>query len=330
MRAEQNPKSDLCPDDNYFPVCPDTLNPHALTDFQVYLKRGGRYVLYTRERQYFSHELKQRLVENGTNTVYIPYHQRPSYETYMLDNLEWILNDPEVPADIRSKVFMQTTRGQVEKIFETNMPAIDEKTLENVTHVVRSSISFLATPAAMENIGRFISHDYQTFSHGVQVFTYTMMLMNRLDENWSEQTLVDVGVGALLHDIGKTHISPKILNKPGALDEQEWKQILLHPVYGMRMCTNVDIPQTSLNCIVFHHEKSDGTGYPTGMKQEQIPAPVRAITCCDIYDALTSKRSYAPARTPFEALKIMTGEMEGALDPRIFKAFITILGTPDN
>jgi HD-GYP domain-containing protein (c-di-GMP phosphodiesterase class II) len=248
-------KNELYPDENYFPVCPDTLNPHALTDFQVYLKRGQRYVLYTRERQYFSQKLKQRLVENGINTVYIPYHQRPSYDAYMIENLEWILNDPEVPVSVRSKAFMQTTTNQVKKIYERNMPALDNKTLENVTHVVRSSLCFLATPEAMENIGRFISHDYQTFTHGVQVFTYTMMLMHRLEEDWSEQTLIDAGVGALLHDIGKTNVSSKILNKTGALNEQEWKQILLHPVHGMRMCTSVDISRVSLNCIVFHHEK---------------------------------------------------------------------------
>jgi HD-GYP domain-containing protein (c-di-GMP phosphodiesterase class II) len=79
---------------------------------------------------------------------------------------------------------------------------------------------------------------------------------------------------------------------------------------------------------VFHHEKSDGTGYPTGMRQDEIPVYVRVITCCDIYDALTSKRPYAPAKSPFEALKIMAEEMEGALDPRIFKTFINVLGAP--
>lgn len=318
--------NELHPEGNYFPVSPDTLNPNALTDFQVYLKRGSRYVLYTRERQYFSHELKQRLVENGIDTVYIPYDQQPSYESYMLDNLEWILNDPEISVNVRSRVFLDITAGQVEKIFEDRMPALDENTLKGVSHVVKSSLSFLSTPEAMENIGRFVSHDYQTFSHGVHVFTYTMMLMNCLAEQWEEQTLVDVGVGALLHDIGKTHVPVRILNKPGPLNEQEWKQIRLHPVHGMRMCTNVDLPQMSLNCIVFHHEKFDGTGYPTGMQQEEIPVPVRVLTCCDVYDAITSKRSYAPAKTPFEALKIMGEEMQGALDPRIFKMFIKVLG----
>lgn len=311
---------------NYFPVSPDTLNPNALTDFQVYLRRSGRYVLYTKERRYFSRSLKDRLVENGIDTVYIPYHQQAAYESYIIDNLEWILSDPEVPVDVRTQVFLETTSSQVKKVFESRLPSLDESTLKGVQYVVRSSLSFLATAEAMESIGKFVSHDYQTFTHSVQVFTYTMMLMNYLEEDWDEQTMVDVGVGALLHDIGKTHIPASVLNKPGALDAEEWKLIKLHPVYGMRMCTNIDLPQASLNCIVFHHEKYDGTGYPTGMANEEIPVPVRVLTCCDVYDAITSRRPYADASTAFEALKIMGDEMKDAFDPRIFKSFIKVLG----
>ncbi len=313
-------------DANYFPVSPDTLNPHALTDFQVYLKRGSRFVLYTRERQYFSEELKKRLVENGMDTVYIPYHQQAAYESYVFDNLEYILGDAEVPPDVRSRVFLDITSRQVEDIFTKKLPVLDENTLESVQHVVRSSLDFLSTPEAVRNIGRFISHDYQSFTHSVHVFTYTMMLMHYMGCAWDEQTLVDVGTGALLHDIGKTHISPDILNKPGKLDKEEWEQIKRHPIHGMRMCTNLSVSQASLNCIVFHHEKFDGSGYPTGMEGEEIPLPVRMITCCDVYDAITSKRPYAPAKTPFETLKIMSEEMQGAFDLDVFKAFIKVLG----
>ncbi|MBS3810126.1 MAG: HD domain-containing protein [Desulfobacterales bacterium] len=312
--------------DSYFPVSPDMLNPHALTDFRVYLKRGGRYVLYTRERQYFSRSLKQRLVENGIDTVYIPYNQRASYESYIMDNLDWILNDPEVPIEARSRAFLDITASQVKEVFNNRLPVLDEQVVDGVRHVVQSSLSFLSTPGATESISRFISHDYQTFSHSVHVFAYTMMLMHCLEENWEEETLVDVGVGALLHDIGKTHIPTDVLNKPGRLNEGEWEQVKLHPVHGMRMCTNVSLPQMSLNCIVFHHEKFDGTGYPSGMSGEEIPVPVRVLTCCDVYDAITSKRPYAPASTPFEALKIMSEEMKGAFDSRIFKSFINVLG----
>ena len=324
--------TNLWKDENYFPISPDTLNPDALTDFQVYLRRNGRYVLFTRERQYFSESLKQRLVDNDICTVYIPYHQQAGYESYLFDNLEWILKDPNIPVHVRSRVFLDTTARQVSAIFESSLPALNEELLEGVQHVVGASLSFLATPEAIENIGQFISHDYETFTHSVHVFTYTMMLMRALAENgengqgWEEQTVIDVGVGALLHDIGKMRIPGAVLNKPGKLNDKEWEMIKGHPVQGMRMCTNVSLPQASLNGIVFHHEKFDGSGYPAGMSGAEIPLPVRIITCCDVYDALTSKRAYAAARTPFDALKIMSDEMQGAFDPEVFKRFIKILG----
>lgn len=318
-------KSKFHLDNNYFPVSPDTLNPNALTDFQVFLKRGGHYVLYTKEREYFSENLKRRLIENGIQSVYIPYHQQAFYESYVLENLEWILNDNTTPIEIRSRIFIDTTTRQIGSIFKKALPTLDDDTLKSVCHVVNSSLSFLSTPAAIRNIGQFISHDYETFTHSVHVFIYTMMLMKFMVPDWHESILIDVGIGALLHDIGKIHIPASILNKPAKLNEEEWEKIKMHPVQGMRMCTSVSLSQTSLNCIMFHHEKYDGTGYPTGMKQEEIPLPVKIITCCDVYDAITTNRPYAPAQTPFEALKIMSNEMKDTLDHEVFKAFIETL-----
>ncbi|MCF8107594.1 MAG: HD domain-containing protein [Desulfohalobiaceae bacterium] len=313
-------------DHNYFPISPDTLNPDVLTDFRVYLKRGKHYVLYTKEREHFSERLKQRLMDNGIQTVYIPYDQQALYEDYVVENFEWILNDTSIPLNVRSKVFLDTTSKQVYSIFAKKVPSIDESALEGIQHIVGSSLSFLSTPGAMENIGQFISHDYETFTHSVHVFTYTMMLMQQLAGDWEEEALIDVGVGALLHDIGKVQIPASILNKPGKLNPEEWQKVKLHPVHGMRMCTKVAMPQISLNCIIFHHEKFDGSGYPTGMQDEEIPLPVRIITCCDVYDAITSKRAYAEAEDPFSALKIMSNEMKGAFDLDVFKAFIEVLG----
>jgi putative nucleotidyltransferase with HDIG domain len=324
MQAGEN--NTFAAEANYFPISPDTLNPQALTDFRVYLKRGGRFVLYTRERQYFTESLKQRLVENGTDTVFIPFHQQAVYEAYVFDNLEWILGDPEIPVTVRAQVFLDSTAKQVQDIFTKKLPALDETTLEGVRHVARSSLDFLSTPEAMANIGRFISHDYQTFSHSVHVFTYTMMLLRRMAPDFGEDSLVDIGVGALLHDIGKVYVPAATLNKPGKLDQAEWGQIRRHPVHGVRMCTNIAVSQTTLNCILFHHEKCDGSGYPTGMTAGEIPLPIRVITCCDVYDAITSKRPYAPARSAFEALKIMGEEMQGAVDPGVFRSFIQVLG----
>ncbi|MFW6055102.1 MAG: HD-GYP domain-containing protein [Thermodesulfobacteriota bacterium] len=313
-------------ENNYFPISPEMLNPHVLTDFKVYLKHGNRYVLYTKEREEFSEHLKKKLVDNGIETVYIPFDQQASYESYVFDNFEWILSDSEIPLDVRSKVFLETTSKQVCSIFQSKLPALDETTLEGIHHIVSSSLSFLSTPGALENIGQFISHDYETFTHSVHVFTYTMSLMQSLAKDWEEEAFIKVGVGALLHDIGKVHIPNSTLNKPGKLDREEWETVKLHPVHGMRMCTNVALSQTSLNCILFHHEKFDGSGYPSGMKEEEIPLPVRIITCCDVYDAITSKRAYAPAQTPFSALKIMSNEMQGAFDLTVFKEFIEVLG----
>lgn len=101
---------------NYFPVSPDTLNPDVLTDFRVYLQRGKHYVLFTKERQHFSEALKKRLLDNGIQTVYVPYHQQALYETYVFENLEWILNDATISMDVKSQVFLDTTNKELHHV----------------------------------------------------------------------------------------------------------------------------------------------------------------------------------------------------------------------
>jgi putative nucleotidyltransferase with HDIG domain len=189
--------------------------------------------------------------------------------------------------------------------------------------LVTSSLQFLSLDEAVRQIGRLVSHDYQTFTHSVHVFTYSMSIMSK--GHLEESELIDAGIGALLHDIGKTRVPRRILQKPGRLEPDEWEVVKGHPVLGLSLCSSITLDHTTINCILFHHEKFDGSGYPSGMEGRDIPWPVRVITVCDVYDAITSKRPYAEAETPFSALSIMKREMSGALDMDVFKHLVRLL-----
>jgi HD-GYP domain-containing protein (c-di-GMP phosphodiesterase class II) len=182
----------------------------------------------------------------------------------------------------------------------------------------------LSYQEAIKNISKLISHDYKTFSHCVHVFTYSMAIMNTY-QGFTEQDRQNTGIGAMLHDLGKSLIPQSVLNKPGRLNAQEWDMMQKHPIYGIRLCSNISLSDLSLKCILFHHERYDGNGYPSGMQAESIPLPARILNCCDVYDAITSDRPYAPAESPFQALKTMKQNMQGSFDLDVLRRLITLL-----
>ena len=312
-------------DNHYFAICPAILNPEIITDFRVYLKQNDRFVLYTLERQRFTQELKNRLVENGIETVYIPNHQQENYDRYIFENLESILANNEIDEGVRSKVLLDTSTKEMKKIFDQHDQAIHQQTIKDLSYLAESSMTFLSRMNAINSLTKFVSHDYKTYSHCVNVFAYTSLVLNTYKLPFSFKR--KVGLGALLHDIGKTLIQRKILNKPGKLNPQEWVEIQKHSLYGLRMCAQLTLSQTTIYCMLFHHEKYNGKGYLSGLSGEEIPFPVRIITCCDVYDAITSHRPYADAETPESALRVMNNEMRETFDPEILKRFASLIGT---
>lgn len=329
MKAAQKlqtktPKKPQAKQQKHFPISTLILRTDTSSDFKVYLYNNNQYVLYTSEKDSFTKNLKQKLYDNGIEWVYVPLEQKQAYDQYITENFETILNDSEIPVKERSKVFLESSNSLIQNIFESKLPAgLSKDYLEKVQEIVCNSMDFLNLQEAMANIGKLISHDYKTYSHCVHVFTYTMALLNNHD--FSQQDKIDVGIGALLHDIGKSKVPRRIINKPGKLDADEWEMMKKHPVFGMGLCSNLPLSHLTLKSILFHHEKFDGSGYPTGLQAESIPYPIRFLTCCDVYDAITSNRPYAHAENSFSALKIMRNFMHGSFDMHVYKELVMML-----
>lgn len=128
--------------------------------------------------------------------------------------------------------------------------------------------------------------------------------------------------GGYLHDVGKVGIPDSILFKPGKLTAEEWVTMRSHSVRGEEICRHLKSLSAVLPIIRYHHERWDGSGYPDGLRGDQIPLLARILQIADIYDALTSARPYKPAYTPAEAIDIMRMETDrGWRDPRIFHLF---------
>lgn len=130
---------------------------------------------------------------------------------------------------------------------------------------------------------------------------------------------------ALLHDIGKLAVPEYILSKPGKLSAAEYSKVMIHPVVGADILSNVEFPYEVVPIVKHHHEKYDGTGYPSGLKGEEIPFGARILTVVDCYEALTTNRPHRPRFSREQALEMMRGEEARTFDPALLEVFLDII-----
>ncbi len=165
------------------------------------------------------------------------------------------------------------------------------------------------------------STDDYTFEHSVCVCILSLVMGRTL--NYSEKQLQALGMGAILHDLGKMNVPYYILNKPGKLGPEELDIVKKHPVDGHRLLrSRMDFHTIVPEIAYCHHERWDGTGYPRGLKGKEIPEYGRLVSLADVYDALTSDRPYRQKMLPHEACEIIMAEADRQFDREMVETFL--------
>ncbi len=180
-------------------------------------------------------------------------------------------------------------------------------------------------PGALISLARLKSADDYTYMHSVAVCALMVALSRQL--GLDAATTRELGLAGLLHDLGKALVPTEVLNKPGKLTDEEFAIIKLHPVEGHRLLVEgAAVGEIPLNVVLHHHEKTDGTGYPDHLKDEQISLYAKMGAVCDVYDAVTSNRPYKAGWDPAESIRRMAEWCKGHFDERIFQAFVKCIG----
>jgi putative nucleotidyltransferase with HDIG domain len=234
------------------------------------------------------------------------------------------------------------TKGQVKGVLEVFHRAVlepDEEwfdflntlagqtaiAIENATlfeSLQRSNLELtLAYDATIEGWSRALDlRDKETEGHSRRVTEMTVKLARTF--GLSEEELVQVRWGALLHDIGKMGVPDEILLKPGPLTEEEWLKMKMHPTFAHEMLSPIRYLRLALDIPYYHHEKWDGTGYPHGLKGTLIPLAARIFAVVDVWDALCSDRPYRPAWIEERVREHILASSGTHFDPQVVDLFI--------
>ncbi len=187
------------------------------------------------------------------------------------------------------------------------------------------SSSVMRNAHALISLARLKNADEYTYMHSVAVCALMIALARQL--NLPETAVREAGLAGLLHDIGKIGIPDKILNKPGKLTDEEFNAVKSHPEIGAQiLLEGSQVSPMVMDVVLHHHEKTDGTGYPHGLKGEHISLYAKMGAVCDVYDAITSDRPYKKGWSPAESIRKMAEWSKGHFDETVFQAFVKTVG----
>ena len=165
--------------------------------------------------------------------------------------------------------------------------------------------------------------EHETALHSRRVREYTMLLARRM--GWKDEaTLVNIAIGALLHDVGKIGVPDHVLLKQGELADEDWNEIRRHPELGATLIGRIPFLAGAREIVLSHHEKYDGSGYPNGLSGKQIPLGGRIFAIVDVFDALTTERPYKPSQSYREAADLLAKDRGKHFDPEVIDAFLSI------
>jgi len=244
------------------------------------------------------------------------------------DDEEAFTLQKEDQREVGKKIFFETI-GTIKEVI-TNIKGNQHADVRKLKRLAQKAIHLvIEDESILLGMTMIKNYDEYTFNHSVNVSIYALAIGKRL--GFSKKTLAELGITALLHDIGKSKIPREILNKPAALDNEEWELMKKHPLAGVEIVLNLkqlgEINPRMVVGIFDHHLTSDLSGYPKLYRKKEVSLFGRIIQIADAYDAMTTPRIYKKIPyTPEQALALMLLEKAVHFDPLLLKIFIGLVG----
>jgi len=308
---------------SYIPIELATLRLDTVKSFDLFMRvEQDKYVLYLSHKNTLTETDLTKLAEKKIYKLYVSSEQESDYRHYVEEHLSEIVRDATVPVETKSRIVYETSTSVVEDVFREPRT----ETIQRSKEVISSTVTLiLSSEEATRKLTQIASHDYYTYTHSVNVCIFSVALAKEVFPSKTDDEFQRLGVGFMLHDIGKSCIPPSILNKQGPLDAQQWQLMRTHPDESARILKETGHLTDEAHIIALqHHERIDGTGYPRQLRDTDIHKFAKICAVADVFDALTTNRAYGKAKSSFEALNVMKNEMYGHFSKEYFDTFVLL------
>jgi putative nucleotidyltransferase with HDIG domain len=316
------PLTTIEPTDGFAQFRVDSLIDNSATDFDLFVKVGAHFILYSGNGYQWEKSELDGLLKSGYNHLWIHPSQSKKATVYAhMARLPQVSKEL-APAE-RITQIEQIGAAFTKYLYEGDLTSSCVRRAELLSTQLVECVK--EDPSCIKHITGLANHDMYTFLHSIRVSAYATAIAIKMGID-SDEHLRLIAMGGIFHDVGKIDVPLPVINKQGPLLEHEWIQMKNHPLSGLEKVGDTILNHVTREIIVHHHERLNGSGYPHGLDKNSILPEVQVATLADIFDALTSSRSYQNKRTRFEALDfIKTRLLRSDVSTEAFKGLIACL-----
>lgn len=307
----------------YYSIPVNIYQTDEIIDRDLFLLYQGQYILFRPKNLIWNKEDGNRLSDFGVKNLFIRCESRHEHHQFLESNLAKILDAPLIEKAAKAQIIYDTSTSILGEIFER--PNSSENVKRSVSFV-KNSIDYLKDKDNFFYLMKMASANFNEYTHAVQVSAYAITLAQHTGMKTFNE-LSAIGIGSLLHDVGKVKIDRRILEKPGHLDESERREVQKHPEYGYEILHRQrSVPEMAEMIVLQHHERPDGKGYPYRLGSDMAYS-AKIVALVDCFDLITSNRPYQPRMKPLDAIEYMRTEVRDDFDQNLLNEFIKVLGT---
>ena len=325
MNAGVQPrKENVGTDDDFVPISLQAILIDSVLEFDLYQERAGGMRLFRHRRFPISQEDIDRLAEAGYVSLHVPGSQRKEVLDHTIRILPEVLENNATPTEVKLQILTETSIGILERVLNDPQSSTDvQRSVDNCRNHVMLAMQGDDAQKAMVD-GQPVAPP--PIAHAIQVCNLSILLGMRC-RVLNANDVHALGVGALLHEIGK-----RLIDRNYYFDENEYHRITdtrlkKYPLIGRNVLAKVGVmPRLSLRLVAEHQERLDGSGFPQRLRASEICTESRVIAICDYYDETLNGGNGSNALTPFQVLKTMK-ESSTKFDRHILVEFIRLLGT---
>ena len=296
--------------------------------FDIYYKSEGygetRFVKFASKDPAHRAKVRQLLESDELmEDLYIHEDDMVRYFENATNTLRSFVDDPKISVEKKLAKVYDVSKDTTQQFFEVNANPEILRVSGQVVELMDNCLS--QKGFGFYGLSKIVSKDYYTYTHSINVGLYCMTFGLKVGLLPAE--VQELGLGGMLHDVGKAKIPHKIIRKDGKLTTEEFENMKTHTKLGEDIIRELGCYGTKvIEMVGQHHEKFNGGGYHQGLEKDDIPYFAKICKITDVYDALTTRRSYKKALPPITALTLMKKEMFEEFDPKLLLMFISMMG----